>query len=386
MVLRYTEILGTGASDVITDGCGYVTLGLQGNDTINGIVGDNQLCIGGTGSNVYNLIQSDIMTIVSVNGANELVVAPDINLKASTTYWGLVNNKSLFFLDSTSGEAAIVVNDYRTDQISETFKLAGTTYSYQDILSLAQTGSGQSVYIGNVSWDGAFILANGSSVGDNREAWQFYAAKAAAMEGSGPSPTTAQTFISTAANDTFTGGSAVDTVVYAGARSQYQVSTSGGTITVTDSVSGRDGADTLTGVEQLKFSDTTLVFDLTSAQDKLVYEIYQAAYARTPDLNGFRYWAQRADSEGLSGLSLADAFLQAAEFTQKYGANPNNATYVTALYTNVLGRAPDQSGIDYWVGQANGGETRKQLLVDFATSGENVTHITPHISNGFWLA
>ena len=75
MTVRYEEILGTTANDTIVDGCGFVTLGLQGNDTINGIVGDNQLCLGGTGANTYNLVQSDIMTVVSINGGSDTIVA-----------------------------------------------------------------------------------------------------------------------------------------------------------------------------------------------------------------------------------------------------------------------------------------------------------------------
>jgi hypothetical protein len=83
-------------------------------------------------------------------------------------------------------------------------------------------------------------------------------------------------------------------------------------------------------------------------------------------------------------IALADAFLASPEFAQKYGANPSNAAFVTELYTNVLGRAPDQAGLTYWIGQANAGEAHDQLLVAFATSQENVQLIAPHVSSGFW--
>ena len=385
MTVRYEEILGTTANDTIVDGCGFVTLGLQGNDTINGIVGDNQLCLGGTGANTYNLVQSDIMTVVSINGGSDTIVAPDINLKASTTSWGLVNGKSLFFLDSRTGEAVIVVNDFRTDTISETFRFAGVSYSYNDILTFARSGGTQARFDGNMAWSGVYVLVNGVSLPDNLEAWQFYSARATTLEGGAVAPAAPQTFTSTSVNETFTGTAGVDTAVYSGSRAQYSITQGNGTVSVADSVRGRDGTDLLVGVEQVKFSDVTLAFDLTSAQDKLVYEIYQAAYARTPDLSGFRFWAQKADAEQTSATGLATAFLQSQEFTQKYGANPTNTAYITALYTNVLGRAPDQSGVSFWVGKAIGGESVQQLLVDFATSTENVTLIAPHVSNGFWL-
>ncbi|MGA8169468.1 MAG: DUF4214 domain-containing protein [Methylocystis sp.] len=185
-------------------------------------------------------------------------------------------------------------------------------------------------------------------------------------------------------HDQITGTGGINTVVYDGLASQYTITGNLSGMTVTDTVANRDGADTLINIQQLKFTDYTLVFDLTSAEDTLVYELYQATYGRTPDNAGFRYWAQYADATHASALALADIFLAAAEFTQKYGSNPSNTQYVTELYTNVLQRTPDQAGLNYWIGEANAGTPRDQLLVDFATSTENVNLIAPHVSNGFW--
>ena len=177
-------------------------------------------------------------------------------------------------------------------------------------------------------------------------------------------------------------------VVFAGTEAQYSINSSNGVTTINDTVSGRDGLHTLTGAQQAQFTDYTLTFDLHSSQDTLVYELYQAAYARMPDNAGFRYWAQWGDSTGASATTIADKFLGAAEYTQKYGANPSNTDYVTELYTNVLGRQPDQAGLNYWIGQANGGVPRDQLLVDFAVSNENVQLIGTHVSatTGYWTA
>lgn len=185
--------------------------------------------------------------------------------------------------------------------------------------------------------------------------------------------------------DTIDGGGGVDTVVYSGTVAGYSVTLSpdGATITIADR-SPRDGTDTLTHVEHARFTDFTLVFDLHSAQDLLVYKLYQASFARTPDTGGFRYWAGQADVMNLSALSLADAFLAAPEFAQKYGAAPSDQAYVTALYLNVLGRAPDQGGLDYWVGNLGHGEARDQLLVDFAQSPENANLVAAHTTAGYW--
>ena len=158
-------------------------------------------------------------------------------------------------------------------------------------------------------------------------------------------------------------GAGVDTVVLPNSYSNYTIKQITGGVTVTNT--STDSSNTLTNIAQIEFSDITLVFDLHSAEDTLVYELYQAAYDRTPDNAGFRYWANVGDANHLSALTLADAFLTAPEFTQDYGSNPTNTHYVTELYTNVLGRAPDAGGLSYWIGQANAGQPRDQLLVDF---------------------
>lgn len=56
-------------------------------------------------------------------------------------------------------------------------------------------------------------------------------------------------------NDVLSGGPGIDTAVFAGLRSAYTVTTSGGTTTV----SGPDGTDTLTTIERLRFDDATLI-------------------------------------------------------------------------------------------------------------------------------
>ncbi|WP_016951078.1 Calx-beta domain-containing protein [Anabaena sp. PCC 7108] len=59
-------------------------------------------------------------------------------------------------------------------------------------------------------------------------------------------------------NDTLYGGEGTDTAVYSGTFSQYQITTNAGVTTITDSVSNRDGIDTLSGVEKVQFSDQTI--------------------------------------------------------------------------------------------------------------------------------
>ena len=60
------------------------------------------------------------------------------------------------------------------------------------------------------------------------------------------------------------------------------------------------------------------------------------------------------------------------EFSQKYGSDVSDETYVNNLYKNVLGRDADSEGLNYWVGNlTNGIETRYEALLGFAESTEN---------------
>ncbi|MEA5578102.1 Calx-beta domain-containing protein, partial [Anabaena sp. UHCC 0451] len=59
-------------------------------------------------------------------------------------------------------------------------------------------------------------------------------------------------------NDSLYGGVGSDTAVYSGTLSQYQITNNAGVFTITDSVSNRDGIDTLFDIETVQFSDQTI--------------------------------------------------------------------------------------------------------------------------------
>ncbi|MDR3489136.1 MAG: hypothetical protein P4M05_30080 [Bradyrhizobium sp.] len=59
-------------------------------------------------------------------------------------------------------------------------------------------------------------------------------------------------------NDTVDGGGGVNTAVFQGNISDYNISSSGNHFVVSDKVANRGGTDTLTNIEYLKFADTTI--------------------------------------------------------------------------------------------------------------------------------
>jgi uncharacterized delta-60 repeat protein len=99
-----------------------------------------------------------------------------------------------------------------------------------------------------------------------------------------------------------------------------------------------------------------------------VMRLYLAYFLRVPDYAGLQFWVDFSRTESLEGIS--DAFAASPEFAARYGS-ATDEEFVALVYQNVLGRAPDTAGRDFWVGQlASGARTRGQVMVAFSESAE----------------
>jgi len=180
------------------------------------------------------------------------------------------------------------------------------------------------------------------------------------------------TFNGGAGNDTCNGDLGVDSALYAGVRANFTVqrATTGFTFTVTDKTSA-EGTDTLTGIEKIKFSDSTEIRLDISGVSGQAYRVYRAAFDRAPDAGGLGFWIDAMD-KGASLQAVANGFVNSTEFLMQYGLNPTPETFVTKLYNNVLHRAYDQSGFDFWIGTLkSGANTQAAVLAQFSESIEN---------------
>jgi len=137
----------------------------------------------------------------------------------------------------------------------------------------------------------------------------------------------------------------------------------------------------LINVERIKFADTAIALDTSEVGGK-AYRVYQAAFNRTPDIGGLGYWISQMDG-GASLKSVAQGFINSAEFKTLYGASPTNAQIVNKFYENVLHRTPDSGGYNYWLGILNSGQgTVTDVLASFSESPENVSGVSGAISSG----
>lgn len=177
------------------------------------------------------------------------------------------------------------------------------------------------------------------------------------------------------------GGNGTDTAIFAGARSAYTVLKTADGYTVHANAAG-SATDSLANIERLQFSDTSVAFDISGTGGQ-AYRLYQAAFDRTPDATGLGYWIHAMDG-GTSLRTVASQFMASKEFTDLYGASLSDAAFVDQLYQNVLHRAGDTAGVQYWNGilAANSG-ARPDLLASFGESQENQAALIGTIGNGF---
>jgi hypothetical protein len=111
-----------------------------------------------------------------------------------------------------------------------------------------------------------------------------------------------------------------------------------------------------------------------SAEKSLVSHYYRSILRRAPDAGGQAFWegeAQRMKNMGVdlneAWFAMAMSFFASPEYT---AFNRPSAEFVTDLYKTFFNRAPDASGLSYWVGQLGSGQPREVVLAGFMFSPE----------------
>jgi alpha-tubulin suppressor-like RCC1 family protein len=105
-----------------------------------------------------------------------------------------------------------------------------------------------------------------------------------------------------------------------------------------------------------------------------VVRVYRAFLQRAPDAGGLKFWINRkrsvAPARTWNVTQIATEFTNSNEFKTKYGSLTNRQ-FVTQIYTDVLERPADPSGVNYWTGKLDRKErTKAQVVVGFSESNE----------------
>lgn len=165
-------------------------------------------------------------------------------------------------------------------------------------------------------------------------------------------------------NSTIVGGSGDYAVVkLGGSATNYQVTSNNGHAIVTDKTTSK--VTDITKIQYVQLDNgNALVFAKNSIEAQ-VSTLYHVAFGRDADAGGLDYWFDVARG-GASLRQIAGAFAASAEFAT-INAGRSDAQFVQDLYRNTFGRSGEDAGVAYWLDQLAHGQTRADLISNFAT-------------------
>jgi Ca2+-binding RTX toxin-like protein len=166
-----------------------------------------------------------------------------------------------------------------------------------------------------------------------------------------------------AGNDSLDGGTGVDTALYSSNHAGYTVEKTASGY----SVSGLEGNDTLTSIERIQFADQKFALDLGAGEAAgNTVRVIGAAFD-TPAIAQHPEWV----GVGLQFFDGGQSMLQVCELVAQIMAMSDTA-FVTTVYTNVVGVAPDTATRDGFARmlQGSGGQMTQGQLLELAANIE----------------
>lgn len=186
-------------------------------------------------------------------------------------------------------------------------------------------------------------------------------------------------------NDTINGGAGTDTVYYETGRSSATVSPTVDANGRAYFVNTPGKIDVISNVERVGFADgSTLALDVGIGENAgSAYRLYKAAFDRTPDNKGLKYWINDLDN-GAGLQQVAAGFVASAEFKT---LNPglSQQSIINSFYEHVLHREADAAGFKYWNDSMSNGMTAGDVLLSFSESQENISNTATQLNGGLWL-
>ncbi len=98
-----------------------------------------------------------------------------------------------------------------------------------------------------------------------------------------------------------------------------------------------------------------------------VARFYQLCLGRAPDQSGLDYWVDLLESGEQAGADLAYGFIYSNEFQAQVLTDEE---YLRVLYMTFFGREADDTGLTYWLGLLEGGAGRLEVLAGFVNAKE----------------
>lgn len=173
--------------------------------------------------------------------------------------------------------------------------------------------------------------------------------------------------VSTASPQLFDGGAGYDKVTFSSNRASYTVVRTSSGYSVTEKTNTAN-EDSLSNVEEIQFGNEVLVLKYAD----LVQQLYVAYFGRPADSGALFNFSTTlkalgapGDVQGLSSAYTTNA--QVRELIDTFGSSTeSNSLYsgdtvgfVTAVFQNVLNRAPQEAGLSFWQSAIDSGTLTK---------------------------
>lgn len=105
-----------------------------------------------------------------------------------------------------------------------------------------------------------------------------------------------------------------------------------------------------------------------TANQTAITKLYVGAFLRAPEREGLMFWDSQM-SGGTSFSEIVNTVFSLPVVKAIYPDSMSNQQFLTAVYTNVFGKAPDAQGLAFWSAQIAAGEQRGQVVTRMIDAG-----------------
>ena len=119
---------------------------------------------------------------------------------------------------------------------------------------------------------------------------------------------------------------------------------------------------------------------VTTQMRTQVTQLYVSLFGRAPEASGLGYWVQQL-GEGKSLQTVAQDMFNVAPSRVYYPSFLSNEEIVAKFYLNVLGRTADAGGLAYWTGRLNTESTTGTAASRANAVGTVVTELLQAVVN-----
>ena len=95
--------------------------------------------------------------------------------------------------------------------------------------------------------------------------------------------------------------------------------------------------------------------------------LYTECLGRDPEDEGLKFWSLGLTNQELSGTQAAKEFLYSPEFVN---AKYSDEEYINRMYKTFMGREPEAEGKAFWLSELKNGATRDEVFNFFSTCPE----------------